>query len=332
MEILDYARSKGWLLAILVLLPLLAGGTAFVLLGRQPERYSSQLEVAIPTPVASGVSGVGLYIANFRQSITSTSVVGRVAEATGMAPDQLAGGLEVEQVGQANRMVVKYTGTAPDLAADIVPAAAAATLEQLATARLDFERRRLAIAEEQYERARGEVETFSTDTGLVFPEDDYRSIIDELRGLENELALAEKSGLLFSAAELRIRMDELRARRDALAPQVLVYQRLDETSENASGARRDMGAAVLDAEAQLQLLLSPELVADVTTAPVPRTQTLLAGVGLAAATALGLALAIVTLPDLLRRPRRRALDDEGGQQIYLPEGETAAERAPTSSR
>lgn len=331
MEILDYARAKGRLLLILALLPVLAGGAAFLLLAAQPPRYRSRLEVAVPASVASGVSAVGLYVANFRQAMTSTPVVDRVAAETGVPAAQLRDGLEVRQVGQANRMEVEFTSTDPESVSDVTRAATLAAFEDLASARVAYEQRKLAVAQEQYERAREAVDAFSTETGVLFPEDEYRETDRELRNLERAAATAPED----EAELLRPGIELLRAERDTLAQQLLAYQRLAETLDSAASARREASGELLEAEAQLTLVQTPELLDDASSEPLPRAQTIASGVGLAAGSALLLALGILTVPDLLAgggralpRTGREQAEEEGWLGVYVADDALADATAP----
>lgn len=338
MEILDYVRAKGRLLAILVLLPLLAGGATFLLLAREPARYRSRLEVAVPPSVASGVSALGLYIANFRQVITSTPVVERVAAETGVPADELRTGLQVRQVGQANRMEVEFTSTEAEAVSEAAGVATLAAFEDLAAARVAYEQRKLEVAQGQYDSARGEVDAFSTETGVIFPEDEYREADRELRDLERALIEAEETGLLDEAELLRGTIDGVRADRDRLAPQLLTYQRLEETLDSAASARRQANGQLLDAEAQLTLVRTPELLGPVSSEPLPRAQMLASGVGLAAGAAFLLALGILTIPDLLgaggtRRERRPGGREEGAWLgVYVADDVVTDPTGPVEQR
>lgn len=301
MEILDYLRAKGPKLAILVLLPFLAGAVAFYFLAGQPVRYEGDVQVTVPGALASGGSGLGLYIANFRQAVDSREISDRVVAATGVDEDELEE-LEVRQVGQANRIELSFVSTSADLVASVPLVAAQAALEELAQADVDYQRSELAVAEERYAQARAEIDRFSADTGLLFPEDAYRAAGEQLRDLEQQLAEAEATGFTVTAASLRPRIDEVRARRDVLGQQLLVHQQLVASLENANSARRTANGELVQVEAELALSRSPDLIGEVETRPVPRTQTLLGGVGLAALVAFLLALGILALPDLRRRP------------------------------
>lgn len=333
MEILDYLRAKGRLLAVLVLMPVLAGAAAYTLLAGEPERYRGEVRVTVPSALASGVSAVGLYIANFSEAITSGPVVDRAVAETGVPADQVRDGLEVSQVGQANLLAVQFVGEDRGAVSDVARVAAQATLEMLATERVEYERGGLAVAEDQYQRARGEVDAFIAQTGLVFPADDYRAASDRLRELEEQLAEAEALGYQLTANRLRPQIDALRAERDALAPQVLAFQRLEEDLENAGSGRRDANGELLEADAQLALVRSPQLLALASAQALPRGQTLLSGMALAVGAAFLLGVGILVAPDLLRRQRpaaprpRLEMDGDGWLGVYLAD-ETAPLNAP----
>lgn len=333
MEIIDYLRAKGPQLAVLVLLPCLAGAMAFYVLAGQPARYRGELQVRVPGALASGTSGLGLYVANFRQALSSPEIVDQVSEVTGARGQDLREGLEVRQVGQANQMELDYISTSPDLAVDVPRVAAQATLETLAAANGDFQRRELAIAEERYTEARAEIDRFRSETGILFPEDEYEAAAEELRGLEEQLAEAEAAGLTITAAGLRPQVDAARANRDLLGQQLLTYQPLMEALDSAGSARRSAGSDLITAEAQLDLARSPELLDDVETGPISRGQTLLAGVAIAAGAAFLLGLGVLAAPDVLRRgpaarqperaAGRRGQVEEGWLGVYVAEEELA---------
>lgn len=324
MEIFDYLRSKRRQLSLLVLLPFLAGAVAFYLLAAEPVRYRSRVEVGIPTAVASGSSAIGLYIANFRQAVSSSDVTDEIVAETGVEADELEQGLDIQQVGQANRMAVEFTGTDPDLVDEVAGTTTRAGLAALASGRVDYEQRKLAVVEEQYTQARAELDQFRTDTGLLFPDDEYRTAVEDVRDLERELAEAEGAGFQVTAETLRLRLEAARLLQETIARQYLEYQPLAETLENWSSARRDANEKLLEAETQLALVTAPDLVDGGESEPVPHTQTLLSGVALAAGVAFLLALGLLALPDLLRRPetpaggaRRAEQDDEGWLGVYV---------------
>lgn len=325
MEILDYLRAKGSQLAVLVGLPFLAGAMTFYLLADRPPRYESELQIVVPDVLASGASGLGLYVANFRQALISPQVVERVAATTEAREEDLRDGLEVTQVGQANRMELRWVTDSAGLAPVVPRIAAEATLEAMAAADAGYQRRALAVADERYEEARAEIDRFRSESGLLFPEEEYRIAGEQLRGLEEQLADAEASGFTVTAASMRAQVETARARRDALGPQLLFYEGLEVELENANSTRRAAEADVVEAEAQLDLARSPELLSEVQTDVLAPGQTLLAGVALAAGVAFLLGLGILAAPDVLRRRtvtrqapagRRRTASDEEWLGVY----------------
>lgn len=306
MEILDYLRAKGPKLVILVMLPFLAGAAAFYVLAGQPPRYEGELQVTVPDALASGTSSLGLYVANFRQTLTSAEVVDEIASRTGAQADELRTGLEVRQVGQANRIQLSYVSASRDPVAVVPRVAAQTTMAVLASEDVEYEQRELAVADERHEEARAAVDQFRVETGILFPEDEYSSAAEGLRDLEEQLAAAEASGFNVTAGELRPQVEALRARRDVLGQQLLTYQGLAQDLDSADGVRRSARNELVKVETQLELMRSGDLLGEVETERMSQGQTLLAGVAIAAGVAFLLGLGILAAPDVLGRTPTRS--------------------------
>lgn len=305
MEIRDYVIHMGWRLLMLVLLPVVSGGTAFGLLADTPTQYEAESVLTVPSSVVGGASSssVAQYMANFEQAIVSDAVVEGLADEFGV-DDEVRDGLETTQLGSSSLVRVSYQGPDSGQAAGIVDLATRSAFDLVAQIQLPFGqsldvlRSRVRATTADLEGADSRLQDFLLENGLVLPREQYLLIASDVSRLEGEILQAQTQGTSTIALEtaLRNRRREL----EELGAKIPEYQRLQ---ADVDRAEVDVDAAQDElrlAENQLAHL-QPQMT-DVSTQPVARIQTIGRGVAIASAGGLIVAMALMLLFPL-RTPR-----------------------------
>ena len=290
MEILQYLRRRPGAVALLVLMPLLAAQLAYLLLQRQPAQYLGEARVIVPADAARSASAVGLYIADFAVLVESQESVQAVSAETGVPPEELREGIEVNREGQSSLFTVTYTTDEQDKAEPVLRTAITTTMARMApTSDADarLEEARAAAAD-----AQNQLRAFQDQIGVLFPEREYNDLSSQIRSLQGSPNPADQA--------LR---QQLIARQNGLVPQVRTYEELTRRVAQTEAELLNAEQAAAQSATAAADVREGRPIQRLTITPAPSRQ-LVQAVGIGAALGLLGAIALVVGPDLLRGARR----------------------------
>jgi Mrp family chromosome partitioning ATPase len=312
-EIGDYLRVIRQRLWVLVLVPVLAAGTVAALVLLQPPRYRAVATVAAPALVGgsagnqySGPNGVRVFVANFTAALTAPQVLSKVAKQTHISEAAARDGLSAQPISESSLIEVTYVSTDKALAAAVPRAASSATIEFLFQTQVDLARKSVAEADKAVDDARKKVTDYTTTTGFVNPEKAYELYQGNLLQLQNSLAQAQARGDTSTAANLRAAIEETQATLNRLAKQVPDYQDLVQQQQQAQSRRSDLQRSLEQLLAQSRAADPRSVVSVSDPVRLSRLAALIRQGGVAFAAGLFLAIAIVILLEIVRRPSAAA--------------------------
>jgi hypothetical protein len=258
MEVADHLRRAGRWAWLLVLLPVLSAAVAFAVLPRQPPQWTSTATVLAAPGVTSRTGGQ--YISDFQAALTSDPVVNQLAKETGVTVDQVQEGLSAQTLASGSSLVqVSYTS--PDRSeVTAVPALAAQlALRALIQPQLDTGKSQLDITQRQYDAALRAREQYTSDIGVQLPAQAYQSGLAEVSSLRNSYQIARFEGKE-SAAGLLQQLETRTSAIDALAPQVVQYNLLQNDVERSYNELNRLRFSLAETEAQLDAAGNPSTV------------------------------------------------------------------------
>lgn len=288
MEIGQFLRSRPRMTALALLFPLLAALGAYVFLTLQPQRYTATADVSVPSSDADSSSRVGIFIANFSELATSSTVLASVSEATQVPQGDLTEGVEVSRIGNSSLFSVIYTGQGRDTVEGVVRSVIDTTFARI----VSVERTEAALvsATEAYEAAEAERTAYQDEIGSLQPSDDYADLSSRIRGLQLAPVLSPAD---------RAAITRLTEEREVLVPQIRRLNELDRAVEDAASRREEARASA--ATVQRDADEAPQLIQELTVTEASTAATVLQGVGVAAVAGLLVGIAVLVLPDLVRR-------------------------------
>lgn len=290
MEIGHFIRSRPKTSALALLIPLIAALVAAVVLMGQPERQTATATVSVPGSAANSASRVGLFVADFSEIATSGAVLGDVSEATGVDRLELEENLEVARIGQSSLFTVVYTGDEADTVEPVVREVISGSfsrLVQVGTTDEDLE-----SATRAYDEAVAARSAYQDEIGTLQPESDYTDLSSRIRSLQ----ITPEIGSTATIARLS-------AQREALVPQIRRMQELDQAVSDAAQRRDEAQQASESAQEDATESQSDSTITDLVVEPEARVGRIVQGVGVAAVAGLLVGIALLVLPDLLRRRR-----------------------------
>ena len=309
MEIGDYLRVIRRRLWILILVPVVAAGAVAVMLAVQPPKYRAVATVAAPALVGgsaenqySGPNGVRVFVANFTAALTAEQVVSRVAEQTGSSEEALRSELSAEALEDSSIIEVTFVATNKAQAAGVPKAASSETIKFLFQSQVDLARRSVAGADRAVAAAEKKLTDFTRKTGILNPEKTYELNEQNIISLRQRQLQQQADGNTTAAATLGTAIEQAKAELAKLAPLVAEYRTLAEQKDQAVARRIDLARNLQQLQAQSRAA-DPRLVITVSE---PEKLSLLAALirqgGAAFAAGLFLAIGLVVLLELVRRP------------------------------
>jgi Mrp family chromosome partitioning ATPase len=164
----------------------------------------------------------------------------------------------------------------------------------------------VAEADKAVDDARKKVTDYTTTTGFVNPEKAYELYQGNLLQLQNSLAQAQARGDTSTAANLRAAIEETQATLNRLAKQVPDYQDLVQQQQQAQSRRSDLQRSLEQLLAQSRAADPRSVVSVSDPVRLSRLAALIRQGGVAFAAGLFLAIAIVILLEIVRRPSAAA--------------------------
>lgn len=289
MEIGQYLRARPRTAVIaLLLLPLLAGAAAFVLLRAQPAQYTADATVSVPSRTAASASGIGIFVADFGELANSGAVVEDVSAATGVPAEELNGRIEVVRLGVGSLFEVRYTGDGRAQVEEVVRTTIARTYARMVEPQAEEAEATLARVRQEYAAAVAARQTYENEIGTLQPERDYSDLSSRIRSLRTN---GESPAIIA----------QLERQRDALVPQVRRAEELSRAVDTAEQLVEDARLNVIEARGEATETQDESLVQELTVSAGSATGSLVQGVAVAAVLGLLCGLAVLVLPDLLRR-------------------------------
>jgi Chain length determinant protein len=310
-EIGDYLlviRRRLW---ILILVPVLAAGTVAAVVLLQPPRYRAVATVAAPVGGTagdqySGPNGVRVFVANFTAALTAPQVLSKVAKQTHISEAAARDGLSAQPISESSLIEVTYVSTDKALAASVPRAASSETIRFLFQPQVDLAQESLAAAAKAVDDAQKKIADYTKKTGNVDPEQAFQQSQQELARLQQRQLDAQAKGDTSEAANLGAEIEKLQVQRNTLASQWDAYQDLVRQEDQAEKRRSDL-------QGRLDQLLAQSKAADprsVVSVSDPKRLSGLAALirqgGVAFAAGLFLAIAVVILLEVVRRPSAAA--------------------------
>ena len=310
MDIALYLRRKGAALALLVLLPTMAGVLAFLALRDQPTMEVASLRVPVPESFARGFTEVNLFVENFQESLRSTGVTRAATDQLPLSQQAYRQGISAERVGDAATVRVRFEREVGG-PVDADPAAVVRTAAGLVLAELTATD--LALVEEEHAAAQAELDAaeqrwaqFAEATGLGDIDRELGAALDDRRSLQIQIAnvasRGDDPGLLARLEELLAATEQRITEVRAALPEA---QRIERRLERASGLVEEVQRDLLETRARVTRAGSDEALGEVAVNRRTDATAVRDGVLVAVVTGLLLAAAVLVLPDLWRQAGAR---------------------------
>jgi capsular polysaccharide biosynthesis protein len=317
-EIGDYLRVIRRRLWILVLIPVLAAGVVGAVLLWQPLKYRAVATVAAPALVGgaadnqySGPGGVRVFVANFAAALTAPQVVSKVAEQTKTSEQSIRKNLSAQPIQESSLIEVTYVDVDRARSAAVAQTASRETIRFLFQSQVDLARRSVNTAEKGVSDSRKKIAGFIAKIDNPNPEQTYELQERNLLSLQQRQLEAQAEGSTTVASRLGQAIQTRQAELAKLAPLVTSYRDLVQQKDEAEVRRNEL-------QRNLEGLLAQARAADpnsvVTVAEPEQLSRLMAFVrqgGVAFAAGLFLAITIVFLLELIRRPAGADVSADG---------------------
>lgn len=307
------ATKRLWFLLALAVAAVASIVTYAALSGR-PDEYEGRIEFAIPTSLADGANDVGFFIENYRQELESPAVLDGVAAQTGLAPEQISAGLSLDQIGQSNRLAVLWNGTQDNVADTVVAIAGQEALSSMGEQQLRQAQKKQEVVEEDYTAARDNFDTFTSDTGVINPAEQYEDVTKEFN--DNDEAIRAREAIPASQRTfkdqgeleaLRVSQERLAESQQTLLSQIPEYRRLDDNLSDALSARRDASKSMVAAQTVARQASDAEL-SDPTVVTVAQNRLHIQAAIIAGLVAAALVVILGVAIDAARARRKTTID------------------------
>jgi len=255
MEILDYLRTIGRRIWVLVLVPAIAGFLPLAWFVLRPAQYAARATV-IPTALVGGVrsnqyrgSDADKYFAaNVAGTLKTNKLVNQVAQETRVPPGRVRGGLTVKQVNSSAFVEVTYLTGKQKEAVPVVRAAAGDTLHFLFQSQYDLAKGAVDAAQKQADQADDGINAISRQTGGQTPEVAYGALSKGVPALQATAARAKNTA---AGAQIQQQVDAAEAQLAKLGGLQGQYLALSDVKRRAVNLRRDAEQREREAAAQL---------------------------------------------------------------------------------
>jgi hypothetical protein len=342
LRIQDYLFAIRRRLWLPITVPLAAAVVTAGVLYIQPEKYEATATVVVPALSAQGysTSAVTQYVSTFKDVLVSAPVIDLVARQTGEKSNDLVAGLSASTAtASSNIIVVTYKGPNKKSVTAVAEAAAVASLDALLEpqkARADEE---VTMSLNALNAANKAVSDFTARTGILFPENDYKTDSQELSQLIVQLEQARLAGDKARVTALQGIVRQRQAELVALAPLVVQYDSLVQAQAAAEAVHNKAEEDLNRVEAEIASDHDSAAVSYKYMGHVSRLPDMLKFGGVAFAIAMLLALAFIVFmefyrPAVAQAPYRRRLAVPASSSDVTTENvaiEAAGERVMTGS-
>jgi len=305
MEIRDYLKIVKRRLWIFVVLPLLAAIVAFFVFSGKPQQFQSKVETSVPSLAQNTTVGaVTVYVANFKEFLTTQPVIDRVSKETGVAAGELRSGLSATEVGTSNLIEVTYTSTSKASVQKVAVSATNATLDLASGPNVSNAKAAVQVAQDRFDKARAATQGLVSTLGGL-PEDQYQEMLHSLAVLKLEASTARLDLDIPKADGLDAQIPHLEQEIADLLPNVLHYQQLSSAQAEAATALSNAFVREQDTEAQVVAHADPVALKSSTPTKVNSTLKLGTSIGIVVGIALILAGLIIVFLEIFDSGRAR---------------------------
>ncbi|MEO7269244.1 MAG: hypothetical protein ABIW49_08580 [Knoellia sp.] len=208
MEIIDYFRILRRRLLVIVLVPLVAVGSAVAWALLRPPTYAGVATingtalVGTTSSQFTGPQGVGQFVSAFGAAASGPYVLNVVSARTSITVRDLRDGLVVTQVGDSSTMRVAYESGKRETVEPVLTAVVKETLVALFRPRADQSIRDRDAAAKEVETANAEAEALAAKVGRANPRETYQALVSKISNLEQQQATLRANGNAVGAAVL----------------------------------------------------------------------------------------------------------------------------------
>jgi hypothetical protein len=318
METVDYLRVARRRLWILIGLPVLAALVATGVVLLTPAKYAVTAYVAAPALVGgvaaqqyTGTQAANQFVAAFAAAATSPRVIDQVATDTGVDPDRLRDGVEVEQVGASSQLTLTYTDGDRDAVTPVARSMTGRALTFLFASQVDVATQQVAAAEADVTAATKGISDWEKENDVSQPDKLYQATLSEQSSLRQQKLSMAAVGNTRGASEAAKGLAEGQKRLDDLGPKLPGYQALLAQRDAATSALAEARQGLQAARAQVGAADPAEVTSvGAVTSPsklgvLARTVPPVAGAGLL------IAVLLVVLLEVLNRPSDRPVRHDG---------------------
>ncbi len=293
-------RRRLWLpIAVPLAAALVTGGIIYL----QPEQYQATATVIVPALSAKGysTSAVTQYFSTYKDVLTSTPVIDKVAAETGEPKNNLVAGLSANVVTASSNVIdVTYTGPNKKTVDNVAQTAAVDALDVLLAPQQSAGASEVTTAQNGLTAADQKINDFIARTGHTFPEDDYKFASQELSQLLVNLDQARLAGDHARVNGLNAVIAKRQADLAALVPIVIEWQGLNQAINSAQAELNHAQIDLNTVNAELASDRAPGTVTVKSLGHISRVPGILKYGGVAAGVALLLALAFIVLMEFFR--------------------------------
>lgn len=336
MEIRDYLRAIRRWLWLPIVVPLLAGLITGGLLEMQPSKYQANATVIVPAVTAKGfsTSAAAQYAVTFEDVLVSTPVVDKVAAKYHVPIQDLVAGLSASTTTASSNIIhVVYLGYRSQNTTGIVDDATVVSLDAIAEPQLVQAQNAVSAGQVQLEQANAAINNFNATTGNLLPQQQFDAEQQELDTLDLELQQANIAGDTAHATALEGLISQREQQLATLAGQLTQYTTLNDSRQAAIAVADHAAQSLNDVEL---LIAADHASGTVTVAKVGRVSKLADTVKFAAIAvivALALALGVILLMELMRKPgQAAAVAKPAGEAEGAGDGEREAGGALVEGR
>jgi Chain length determinant protein len=230
-DIKDYLYAIRRRLWLPIALPLVAALVTAGFIYIQPEKYQATATVIVPALSAKGysTSAVTQYVSTFKDVLISAPVVDQISKQTHERKSDLVSGLSASTATASSNIIqVSYTGPTKTTVTDVAYWAAVDSLDALLGPQVAGATVATINSQRALDLAVQNLNAFTQQTRLLFPDVDYKVQSQELSQLEVDLTRAQVAGDPKQAKYLTKEISNRQAALVVLASKVIDFQRLQD--------------------------------------------------------------------------------------------------------
>lgn len=324
MEIWNYVRRRPIAAAVVLLAPLFAAATAFVLLRDRPPTFRASVVVEAPPEAGRSISQAQITTTRLLRLMGSEEIVPEVVAATDMEPEEFVASIEGRVLPQSTLIEFALEGDDEDDVSRGLALAVRRAFERDSNAELDNATRTFGQVEERYRAARDAVDQFRRNLGSPRPIEEFEQLLRDVRSRQDDIVLQEA---LPATIERNVRLEvslqlieQQRARLAALEAAIPEYELVEGDLEAAQESRDSARLALIRAQNSLDRELTDLELGALEVAEITNRTILLQGIIGASGLAVLAALILAGI-GRLARPHAEDTRDRTGPRAPGPSPE-----------